>query len=88
MKKAFELAEGDAMNGLQTVTGQVTEIVTEYNDEYKNITVNLQVGEYSVQCFRLAGGQDLAVGDVITVTGIIKNYKGTVEFDAKSTYSK
>ena len=76
------------MNGLQTVTGTITEIPTAYNAEYGNVTVNIQVGEYVVQCFRLIGGEELAVGDVITVTGYLKNYKGTVEFDAKCTYEK
>ena len=88
LAKAFELGEGEAMNGLQTVTGTITEIPTAYNAEYGNVTVNIQVGEYVVQCFRLIGGEELKVGDVITVTGYLKNYKGTVEFDAKSTYVK
>ena len=40
--------------------------------------------DYPIVCYRLKGdgAKDLAVGDVITVTGIIKNYKGTIEFDA------
>jgi hypothetical protein len=35
-------------------------------------------------CYRLSGegAADLQVGDTITVTGILKNYKGTIEFDA------
>jgi hypothetical protein len=37
-----------------------------------------------IQCFRLkgTGAENLKVGDEITVTGILKNYNGTVEFDA------
>ena len=40
-----------------------------------------------IQCYRLAGegAADLAVGDTITVTGTIKNYKGTIEFDKGCT---
>ena len=36
-----------------------------------------------IKCYRLAGdGADgLAVGDTITVTGIIANYQGTIEFE-------
>lgn len=34
------------------------------------------------------GADKLAEGDKITVTGTIKNYKGTVEFDAKCTFTK
>ena len=42
---------------------------------------------YPIMCYRLAGegAESLAVGDTITVTGILKNYKGTIEFDAGCT---
>lgn len=32
------------------------------------------------------GAANLAEGQVITVTGTLKNYNGTVEFDAKCTF--
>ncbi|MBR6527886.1 MAG: hypothetical protein IKT45_08110, partial [Lachnospiraceae bacterium] len=37
-----------------------------------------------IMCYRLKGegAENLAVGDKIGVVGIIKNYKGTIEFDA------
>ena len=46
--------------------------------------------EQPIQCYRLEGeGADaLAVGDVISVTGLIKNYEGTIEFDAGCTFTK
>ncbi|MBO7335412.1 MAG: hypothetical protein J6U42_00575, partial [Lachnospiraceae bacterium] len=87
-EKAYALAEGEAMSYKEEVTGEITEIVTEYSEQYGNITVNIKVGEYIIQCFHLIGGQDLKVGDIITVTGLLKNYKGTVEFDSKCTYVK
>ena len=34
------------------------------------------------------GGVEKVVGDKITVTGTIKNYKGTIEFDTGCTYTK
>ena len=34
------------------------------------------------------GSEALAEGDVITVTGTIKNYKGTIEFDKGCTFTK
>lgn len=39
------------------------------------------------QCYRLSGegAETLAVGDTITVSGTIKNYKGTIEFDKGCT---
>ena len=46
----------------------------------------IQVGELAdqpIQCYRLTGegAENLQVGDAITVEGILKNYKGTIEFD-------
>ena len=90
LAKAFALAEDESLNGKQVLRGKITEIVTEYSEKYDNVTVNLLVTdeEHIIQAFRLIGGKELVVGDEITVTGILKNYKGTVEFDAKCTYSK
>ena len=84
LKAAFALGEGAAMDYPAVMTGTVTEIPTAWSEEYGNITVNMDVDGQIVQCYRLKGegAKDLAVGDVITVAGIIKNYKGTVEFDA------
>ena len=46
-------------------------------------TVNLEFDGQILQCYRLSGegAKDIAVGDQITVAGIIKNYKGLIEFD-------
>ena len=89
----YELEEGAALEGTQRLFGTVVSIDTPFSAEYNNITVTIAVKgmeEYPVQCFRLAGeGADaLAVGDEITVEGTIKNYKGTIEFDAGSTFAK
>ena len=86
LMKGYALEEGAAMTAASTVTGVVTAIPTAWSDEYKNITVNIEVAglaDYPLQCYRLSGeGADaLAEGDTVTVTGTIKNYKGTVEFD-------
>ena len=84
MKAAFALEDGAALNYPAVVTGVVTEIVSEYSEQYGNITVNLDVDGQVFQCYRLKGEgvANLAVGDTITAAGIIKNYKGTIEFDA------
>ena len=86
----YALAEGGAMTSESTITGTVVAIPTAWSDEYQNITVNMVVAgleDYVIQCYRLTGegAKDLAEGDVITVTGILKNYKGTVEFDKGCT---
>ena len=87
---AYKLAEGAAQEGAKTITGTIASIDTAYSEDYKNITVTIVVAgleNYKIQCYRLKGegAADLAVGDVITVTGTLKNYKGTYEFDAGCT---
>ena len=84
LKAAYSLAEGAAMDYPAVVTGTITEIPTAWSEEYGNITVNMEFDGNVFQCYRLKGegAADLAVGDVITVAGVIKNYKGLVEFDA------
>ena len=84
LKAAFALGEGAAMDYPAVMTGTVVKIVSEWSEEYGNITVDMEIDGQVVQCYRLKGegAKDIAVGDVITVAGIIKNYKGTIEFDA------
>ena len=91
---AYQLEEGAAMTRESTLTGTIIAIPSAYSEEYKNITVNLGVpglaeGQF-IQCYRLTGegAEALAEGDVITVTGTIKNYKGTIEFDKGCTFTK
>ncbi len=83
LKAAFALGEGASMDYPAVLTGVISEIPTAWSDEYGNITVNMLFGDQIVQCYRLTGegAKDLAVGDTITVAGIIKNYKGLIEFD-------
>ncbi len=87
---AYKLEDGLAMSEPCTLSGYIHAIDTAWSDEYKNITVSITVNEKTEQpimCYRLAGeGADtLAIGDYITVTGTIKNYKGTIEFDKGCT---
>lgn len=86
----YALAEDAAMTAETTITGVVVAIPTAWSDEYQNITVNMVAAgleDYVIQCYRLTGegAKDLKEGDEITVTGILKNYKGTVEFDKGCT---
>lgn len=83
----YKLLESEAQETAKTITGTIANIDTAYSPDYQNITVTIVVGgleNYKIMCYRLAGegAADLAVGDTITVTGILKNYKGTIEFDA------
>jgi hypothetical protein len=93
---AFALSTGAGLaNGPYTLTGVISAIPTAYDSGYKNVTVNITVYNTAgvaktLQCYRLSGvGADaIKVGDEITVTGNIKNYNGTVEFDAGCTLVK
>ena len=85
---AYALADGEAFAEACTLTGVISEINSEWSEQYGNITVTIVVDgkeDKKIECFRLVGdgAADLAVGDTITVTGIMKNYKGKIEFDAK-----
>ena len=87
---AYKLEDGVAMTAPTALAGEIVSIDTAYSEEYKNITVTIVVAgmeNNAIQCYRLAGeGADtLAVGDTITVTGTLKNYKGTIEFDKGCT---
>ena len=88
---AYALAGGEKLDGTYRLYGEIIRIDTAYSEEYKNITVTIVVDgltEKPIQCFRLKGEgvADLAVGDFITVEGILKNYVkndvSTIEFDA------
>jgi len=88
---AFGLEEGASLPYMSTLTGVIVSVDTEYSESYKNVTVSIEVegtdGMKTIQCYRLKGeGADvIGVGDTITVTGVIKNYYGKVEFDAGCT---
>ena len=93
VEEAYKLENGEMMEGNATLTGVITMVKTPYDPSYKNITVIIQIGDLAdkkIECYRLKGdGADaLAIGDTITVTGILKNYNGTIEFDAGCTLDK
>ena len=93
VEKAYELENGEIMEGNVTLTGVITMVKTPYDASYQNITVVIQIGELTdkrIECYRLKGdGADkLGMGDTITVTGVLKNYNGTIEFDAGCTLDK
>ncbi len=88
LEAAYALEDGLAMNEPMTLTGVISKIDTAWSDQYKNITVTIicdGIEDKPIMCYRLQGegAADLKVGDTITVTGTMKNYKGTIEFDAK-----
>lgn len=87
---------GSGVTGVYAI-GIVSEIVTEYNPEYENITFNISsdglTTSNQLQAFRCKGSTahpissnaDIEVGATVIVKGNLKNYHGTYEFDANCT---
>ncbi len=90
VKAAYALGSGEAMSETCTLIGSISKVNTAYNEQYGNITVTIIIPgaeTMPIMCFRLknTGVETIDVGDVIKVTGTIKNYGGTIEFDAACT---
>lgn len=83
LELAFALEDGEKLPVPYVLTGEITSIPTPYDTGYKNLTVVIEVGNKSIECYRMKGdgAENLKVGDKITVTGIFKNHKGKIEFD-------
>lgn len=86
---AYALAAGEVL-GEYTLTGVITSVDLAYDSNYKNVTVTIAVAgkeDKPIVAFRLKGenADVIKAGDTITVTGTLKNYNGTVEFDAGCT---
>ena len=84
---AYTIPDGVTADKEITLTGVIHAIPTAYSEQYGNITVDMTIGglvDYPIECYRLAGegAADLAIGDTITVTGVMKNYKGLIEFNS------
>ena len=89
LKNAYALGKNSALSGTHTLTGTVTNI-KEKDSSTRNICLTFVVDgydEYPMYCYWLQQGYDLEVGDTITVSGTIKNYNGTVEFDKPTLVS-
>ena len=87
---AYALEVGAQLDAPATLTGVITAIDTPYSAQYKNVTVIIQVEgreDKPIMCYRLKGeGADTIMpGDTITVTGMIKNYQGKIQFNAGCT---
>ena len=93
VEAAYQLPEGKSMENEVTLTGKVIAINNIFNPDFQNITVTIAVSgieDKPIMCYRLKGdgAKDLAIGNIITVSGIIKNYSGTIEFDSGCMLTK
>ena len=80
--EAYALAPGAALPYEATLTGRIVEILSPYDEDYRNITVEIVIDEREdkpIVCYRMRGDgtESLALGDIITVTGNLKNYTKT-----------
>jgi len=94
---AFTVAEArakiDNTPGTTTwfATGIVSQIVTPYNTQYSNITFNFSddgtKSSPQLQAYRCGGSEaaNIAVGDIVIVSGKLKKYNSTYEFDTGCT---
>lgn len=83
---AYALEDGKSMYVDYTLTGVITKVDTVYSADNKNISVIIAVEgkeDKPILCYRMKGegANVIKVGDTITVTGTLKNHKGTIEFD-------
>lgn len=70
-----------------TISGKISEIKEKYSEQYKNISLILSDGTNDLYVHRMQGGEKLSVGDYITLTGNLINYKGTTpEVNIGSTF--
>ena len=83
---AEALAKGDSLNGTYRLSGVITNAEA-FNTNYNSVTVTISVDgateEFSLLCYGMKGEgvEVIGVGDTITVSGEIKNYNGTIEFN-------
>ena len=78
----YKLQSGQTLEGPYEITGVITSIKYAYDPAYNNVSVNIVVDgmtDKPVLCYRLNGGEELKVGDTITVFAGITNYNGTYE---------
>ncbi len=87
---AYALAENESLSGKYTLTGVISSVDDAFSSQYNNVTVTIKVEgkeDKPIKCYRMvgAGADEIKVGDTITVTGTLKNFKGTIEFDTGCT---
>lgn len=70
------------------VYGYVKSIDSAYSSQYNNITITISDGTNDFYCYRVAGGEDIVVGEYLLITGTPSAYKGAAQMAAGATYSR
>ena len=81
---AYALEKGKTLEGTYTLMGQIIESAG-YNSQYGDISVTIAIEgyeNYPIYCYQIKKNADkIGLGDYIAVSGTIKNYNGTIEFE-------
>ena len=77
--EALAASEGDAV----VITGTITGIYQAYSSQYNNISVYITDETGTILAFRLVG--EWSLKQIITVTGTVTNYNGTMQIAAGCT---
>lgn len=84
---AYALEDGKVLPYAVTLTGKIVSVDTPYSDDYKNITITIAIEgreDKPIHCYRLKGdgANALAAGDTVTVSGVVTNYGGKIQFNS------
>ena len=81
LESAYALQSGAFLSGTHTLTGVITDIKKTGQGDVCLTFVVGNYTQYPMYCYWLQEADHVQVGDTITVSGQIKNYDGTIEFD-------
>lgn len=87
---AYGLEAGEKMLEAVYLTGTVASVDAAWSNDDSSITVTIVCDGHKKQpivCYQMMGsaGKNIAVGDVVTVNGIVENSQGSVRFEAGCT---
>lgn len=87
LKAAYDAGTAGKIDEVN-VYGYVKSIDTPYDSGYKNITVTISDGTNELYCYRIKGGEDIAVGDYLYLSGKTGAFNSKGQLAAASTYVK
>ncbi len=85
LEALFALDSGKSLPGTYQLKGTVTEIIKlDTTNQNQFITFNMTVGDKTVQAYKAKGENydTIVTSDAVTITGKLKRYNNTYEFDS------